>query len=148
MGTRYLSASMGIGKSEIIMNTYESYLKHEAGNIITIEECMEIYSQLVESISLCTLEDKDEFWNEFIDRAARYTYIRNQWETMSTEEKMAADDGRTQAHNVVITALNTLARIVEREGGDASWRLKLGDHRKRIGDFACFVSYITGISNR
>ena len=29
----------------------------------------------------------DEFWNEFIDRAARYTYIRNQWETMSTEEK-------------------------------------------------------------
>jgi hypothetical protein len=31
---------MGIGKSEIIMNTYESYLKHEAGNIITIEECM------------------------------------------------------------------------------------------------------------
>lgn len=139
---------MGIGKSEIIMNTYESYLKHEAGNIITIEECMEIYSQLVESISLCKLEDKDEFWNEFIDRAARYTYIRNQWETMSTEEKMAADDGRTQAHNVVITALNTLARIVEREGGDASWWLKLGDHRKRIGDFACFVSYITGISNR
>ena len=139
---------MGIGKSEIIMDTYESYLKHEAGNIITIEECMEIYSQLVESISLCKLEDKDEFWNEFIDRAARYTYIRNQWETMSTEEKMAADDGRTQAHNVVITALNTLARIVEREGGDASWWLKLGDHRKRIGDFACFVSYITGISNR
>ncbi len=139
---------MGIGKSEIIMNTYESYLKHEAGNIITIEECMEIYSQLVESISLCTLEDKDEFWNEFIDRAARYTYIRNQWETMNTEEKMAADDGRTQAHNVVITSLNTLARIVENEGGDASWRSQLGDYRKRIGDFACFVSYITGICNR
>ena len=37
--------SMGIGKSEIIMNTYESYLKHEAGNIITIEECMDIYSR-------------------------------------------------------------------------------------------------------
>ncbi|WP_139297961.1 hypothetical protein [Oribacterium sp. KHPX15] len=130
------------------MNTYEAYLKHEAGNIITIEECMEIYSKLVESISLCKLEDKDEFWNEFIDRVARYTYIRNQWETMSTEEKMNADDGRTKAHNVVITSLNTLARIVENEGGDASWRSQLGDYRKRIGDFACFVSYITGICNR
>ena len=94
------------------------------------------------------MEDKDEFWNEFIDRAARYTYIRNQWEIMSREERMSEDEGRTRAHNVVITSLNTLARIVEREGGDASWWLKLGDHRKRIGDFACFVSYITGISNR
>ena len=130
------------------MNTYEAYLNHEAGNIITIEECMQIYKELVESITLCSLEDKDEFWNEFINRAARYTYIRNQWETMSTEEKMAADDGRTQAHNVVITSLNTLARIVEQEGRDASWRAKLGNERKRIGDFACFVSYITGISNR
>ena len=41
-----------------------------------------------------------------------------------------------------------LARIVEHDGGDAYWRLQLGDNRKRIGDFACFVSYITGISNR
>ena len=67
---------------------------------------------------------------------------------MNTEEKMAADDGRTQAHNVVITSLNTLARIVENEGGDASWMSQLGDYRKRVGDFACFVSYITGICNR
>ena len=139
---------MAEGDTNNIMNTYEAYLKHEAGNIITIEECMEIYSKLVESISLCKLEDKDEFWKEFIDRAARYTYIRNQWETMSTEEKMDADDGRTQAHNVVITSLNTLAKIVENEGGDASWRSQLGAYRKRIGDFACFVSYITGICNR
>lgn len=130
------------------MNTYDAYLKHEDGFIITIEECMRIYSKLVESISLCTLDDKNEFWNAFIDRAARYTYIRNQWETMSREERASADEGRTQAHNVVITSLNTLARIVERDSGDASWRSQLGDNRKRIGDFACFVSYITGISNR
>ena len=130
------------------MNTYEAYLKHEAGNIITIEECMKFYSALVESISSCTVEDKLDFWNEFINRAARYAYIRNQWETMSIEEKISADDGRSKAHNVVIISLNTLARIVEGDGGDASWRAQLGNERKRIGDFACFVSYITGISNR
>ncbi len=56
------------------MNTYDDYLKHEDGFIITIEECMRIYSKLVESISICTLDDKNEFWNDFIDRAARYTY--------------------------------------------------------------------------
>ncbi len=44
------------------MNTYEAYLNHEAGNIITIEECMEIYSKLVESISLCKDELKQEDW--------------------------------------------------------------------------------------
>ncbi len=130
------------------MNTYEGYLNHKAGCIITFEECLEIYTKLVESISSCTAEDKLDFWNEFINRAAKYTFIRNQWETMSTEEKMAADDGRTQAHQVVIVSINKLARLVESDGGDASWRSQLGEERKRIGDFACFVSYITGISNR
>lgn len=130
------------------MNTYESYLKHAAGNIITIEESMAIYSEMVESISKCQLEDKMDFWNNFIEKSARYTYIRNQWETMSFEEQGEADSGRTAAHNSTISAINTLARIAQNEGVDNSWREKLGDDRKRIGDFACFVSYITGISNR
>ncbi len=133
------------------MNTYEAYLKHEAGNIITVEECMEIYSKMVESISSCKVEDKMDFWNEFIKYSGEYAYIRNKWETMSREEKMHDDDSRTVAHNSVIRSIDKIARLVEGDGGDASWRSQLGDKnekRKRIGDFACFVSYITGISNR
>ncbi|ETP71662.1 hypothetical protein UYO_2418 [Lachnospiraceae bacterium JC7] len=130
------------------MNTYEEYLKHKAGNIITIEECMEIYSQMVESFSKCELEDKIDFWNSFIEKSSRYTFIRNQWETMTNEERAKADDSRTMAHNSLIASINVLARLAEKENKDNSWRNYLGDERKRIGDFACFVSYITGISNR
>ncbi len=89
-----------------------------------------------------------EFWNDFLKKAAKYAYIRSQWETMTREEKIDQDDGRTAAHNSVITAVNVISRIAGNEGVDNSWREELGESRKRIGDFACFVSYITGISNR
>lgn len=38
---------------------------------------------------------------------------------------------------------NTIFILAQNEGVDNSWREKLGDERKRIGNFACFVSYIT-----
>jgi hypothetical protein len=51
-------------------------------------------------------------------------------------------------HDTVIDSIEILARLANKEGMDISWREDLGDERKRIGDFACFVTYITGISNR
>ena len=131
-----------------MINTYEAYLAHPAGNILTLEDALSIYAKMAESIKKCTLEDKMDFWNNFLKKAADYTYIRNNWELMSREEKMDADARRTSNHDAFITSVNILARIAEKEGVDNSWREMLGDARKRIGDFACFVSYITGISNR
>ncbi len=131
-----------------MLNTYEAYLEHRAGAVLKIEDAMKIYSELVESIEKCTMEDKLDFWNDFLKKAAKYTKIRADWEHMSKEEKMDADSGRTAAHNSLIAATNILSRIAEKEGVDNSWRSELGDDRKRVGDFACFVTYITGISNR
>ena len=131
-----------------MINTYEAYLASPAGNTLTIEDALVIYSKLAESITKCTLEDKMDFWNDFLKKAADYAYIRNNWELMCREEKMEADAGRTIKHDAFITSVNILARIAEKDGVDNSWREMLGDARKRIGDFACFVSYITGISNR
>ncbi len=130
------------------MNTYEGYLKKSAGSTLKIEDAMEIYQDLVESVSKCKLEDKMDFWNEFLQAALNYTTIRCKWETMSNAEKMEADRGRSLTHDGFITSVNILSRIAEQEGVDNSWREMLGDERKRIGDFACFVTYITGISNR
>ena len=70
------------------MNTYEAYLKNSEGSTLTIEEALEIYSAMTESINKCTLEDKLDFWNEFLMKALAYTSIRCKWETMSKEEKM------------------------------------------------------------
>ena len=131
-----------------MINTYEEYLKHPAGNILTVEDAMRIYSEMAACIARCRLEDKMEFWDDCLRRAAEYTKIRNDWETMSREEKMDADEGRTLSHDAFITSLNILSRIAAKEEIDISWREELGEDRKRLGDFACFISYITGISNR
>ncbi len=131
-----------------MINTYEAYLQHKAGNILTVEDALKIYEKMAESIEKCTVEDKMKFWNDFLGRACSYAKIRNDWELMSREEKIESDDARTAAHDKVITAVNILSRLAGNEGIDVSWREALGDNRKRIGDFACFVTYITGISNR
>ncbi len=130
------------------MNTYEAYLNDSKGNTLAIENAQEIYRSLVESMDKCTAEDKNVFVNDFLKKAFEYTSIRCKWELMTREEKLEADPGRTMAHDSFITATNILARIAGKEGIDVSWRAKLGDERKSIGDFACFVTYITGISNR
>ena len=131
-----------------LINTYETYLEHPAGNILKTEDAARIYKAMAECIEKCTLEDKMDFWNDCMKSAMEYNYIRNAWEFMSREEKMDADSGRTMKHDGFIISLNVLSRIAEQENVDNSWRKELGDNRKRIGDFACYISYVTGISNR
>lgn len=131
-----------------MIHTYEAYLNHPAGDVLKIEDAMKIYKELTESVAKCKLDDKIELWDDFLRKAAEYTYIRNMWEHMDVEEKLEKDPSRSLKHDSFITSLNILARIAENEGVDNSWRKELGDERMRIGDFACFVTYIVGISNR
>ena len=130
------------------MNTYEAYLNHPAGSILPIEEALQIYTDLVKSVASCTVEDKMEFYQDFLKKAVAYAEIRCDWEFMTREEKQEIDAQRTNRHNAFITAVNILSRFAENEGVDNSWREKLGEERKRIGDFACFTAYMTGIANR
>lgn len=130
------------------MDTYDIYLKHEAGNVLPVEEAIEIYSSLAKSVSLCTNEYKEEIVNELIEKAIKYSVVRAKWETWNRETKIKEDEGRTLKHNSVIDAFNILARLIKSEDIDISWRDRLGDDRKRIGDFACFLTYMVGINNR
>lgn len=131
-----------------MIRTYEAYLNHPAGNTLTIEDAMKIYQEMAESIMKCTLEDKMDFWDDCLRKASEYAYARNMWEHMDREEKMEKDPGRSLKHDAFITSINILARIAEKEGIENSWRQELGNERMRIGDFACFVAYIVGTSNR
>lgn len=131
-----------------MINTYEGYLNHPAGNILTIDEALKMYTALGESIVKCSAEDKMEFYDDFIRRALKYSAYRCEWEYMSREDKLAEDKYRTSSHDAFIASLNLLSRLAAADGIDVSWREELGDDRKRIGDFACFVAYMTGISNR
>ena len=60
-----------------MINTYESYLKHPAGHILIVEDAMRIYEKMAASIARCWLEDKMDFWNDCLKKAASYTKIRN-----------------------------------------------------------------------
>lgn len=61
----------------------------------------------------------------------------------SREQRIEMDQRRRLAHNTFIDACNMGA-----EGEDNSWRADLGDDRKIIGDFACFVHCFLGIEAR
>ena len=130
------------------MNTYEEYLDHKAGNILTMEDALSIYTRMANAIAKCEHEAKTELWDDFIIRSYKYTLVRCKWEFMEYQERIDADPGRTRMHDTVIDSIEILARLAAKEGMDTSWRDDLGGERKRLGDFACFVTYITGISNR
>ncbi len=141
------SKKAGIPK-EVNMNTYEEYLNDGKGNILKMEDALEIYTGMMDSIKKSSFEEKMEFWQDFLEQALKYTTIRCKWEFMAREEMIAADSKRTDVHNALISLIDILARNLGKDGTDVSWRDKLGGQRARIGDFACFVIYMTGISNR
>ena len=59
-----------------------------------------------------------------------------------------SNDDRTVMHDSVIHSLDELAAYTKEHGKEAKWRDELGYQRKRIGDFACYVSLIYGVFAR
>lgn len=80
--------------------------------------------------------------------AIRYSQIRAEWMLMTVEERREVDARRTAVHNAFIDALNILSRAMKKAGLDNEWRRLLGDDRKEIGDFACFLTAHLGILAR
>ena len=98
--------------------------------------------QAVESTGLTKLK------TGFYKLAIRYAVTRADWNFLSVEEKMESNDARTRLHNALIDSLNILARNMNKAGEPVEWRRILGDDRKVIGDFACYVSTWLGIRQR
>ena len=127
---------------------YEEYLKRI--DTLTIEQASEIYRTIIESLDLDENDDR-EILQDYLMAAAKYANVRACWNILSREEKMDTDANRTACHNKVILHLNILARYLASKGKDVSWRDELGDdslHRKKIGDFACYVACLEGLHAR
>ena len=127
---------------------YEEYLKRI--DTLTIEQASEIYRTIIESLDLDE-NDEREILQDYLMAAATYAKVRACWNILSREEKMDTDANRTACHNKVILHLNILARYLASKGKDVSWRDELGDdslHRKKIGDFACYVACLEGLNAR
>lgn len=81
-------------------------------------------------------------------KAVAYARIRSEWFFHDTEQRKEQDRVRTLAHNAFIDACNILSRNMAKIGEDNKWRELLTNDRKAIGDFACWLHALIGISMR
>lgn len=105
---------------------------------MTLDLARDIFDDIVKT-KLHSLKD------ELINYAIDYSRIRVDWYLSSEEERREIESIRTAKHNAFIDSCNILSREMIKAGEDASWRIKLGENRKEIGDFACYINFILGI---
>lgn len=89
-----------------------------------------------------------ELVNELILYAIRYAQIRVEWMLSDKNKRIEMDSIRTQSHNVFIDSCNILSRHMEKLSEDNSWRQLLGNDRKTIGDFACYIHFELSVKAR
>lgn len=92
--------------------------------------------------------DFAELRNQLIEIAIEYARIRVDWKLKNREDRMKMDARRTSSHNVLINSCNILYRYMSKNNMDNTWREKLTDDRKVIGDFACYLHCILGLKAR
>lgn len=122
---------------------YDKYLK--APDSISFEEAMKIYGEIVEEAPDGN-QAFDEAWDNAIEKMTAYADLRAHWKI--TPKPQRNNDQRTVKHDNVIASLDQLAECMKEQNLNADWREELGNQRKRIGDFACYVSLIYGLSAR
>jgi len=100
------------------------------------------FNEIFEVISSSLFKDLKK---DLFELAVRYSRIRVDWILSDNEQRLEMEDSRTRCHNAFIDACNILSRNMDNSGENAEWREKLGNDRKVIGDFACFIHYKLGI---
>lgn len=81
-------------------------------------------------------------------QATDYAHLRSQWQLLDQQQRREIDARRTIAHNAFIDSLNILSRNMAGQGEDNNWRAMLGDDRKIIGDFACYITFFLALKGR
>ena len=113
---------------------------------LTCEEFNRIYDLLLAPLDEHD-EDAMELLTNLFTKAARYADIRGTWLLKTRQEKMDEDSYRTSAHDSFITAVRMLSRFEGKASSEWAGILDMDD-RKRIGDFACFLTAFRGIEAR
>jgi len=108
---------------------------------MNFDKAQKIY-QKIDSTTLFEL--KEDLYN----LAIRYAKLRTDWYLADLDSRKELDKPRTVSHDAFIDSCNILSRNMAEAGEDNSWRERLGDNRKEIGDFACYLSCILGIKAR
>lgn len=127
-----------------MFSTYDDYQTMPGS--LTFEQMADLHKQILADAKL-DADSADLFKNVFA-AAVKYSQSRAGWTLWDREKRMEEDSARTSRHNQVIDSINILARYLKAQGKPAAWRDALGDDRKRIGDFACFLVFIGSLNAR
>lgn len=114
-------------------------------NTLTYTEALEIYNEMEKHVDR-TDEDILYLYNSLIEKAIRYAHTRSEWTTLTRQEKLDKDESRSILHDSFISSVNIISRT-QGESGSA-WRKRLTEDRKRIGDFACYISLFKALEAR
>jgi hypothetical protein len=86
--------------------------------------------------------------NDLYKAAVRYAGIRTTWFLADSSGRAEIDASRRMAHDAFIDSCNILSRQMREHGEKNDWRGLVGEVRGEIGDFACFVHCLLGLSAR
>lgn len=123
---------------------YSDFLKTQ--NALSFDVANQIY-ELILSVEQEDIE-LSKLLEELIKRAVDYAGIRSRWLSMSTNEVVRMNTTRTQYHDAFIASVDAVSSYMLKKGYGENWRGLLGEDRKCIGDFACFICYIQSINAR
>ncbi len=133
-----------------MLRSFDTY--SENMDALSMDDFLEIHREML--LSIGNDDDALEFYDELMAASITYADIRARWSRMSRDEKRDIDETRTMKHDTVIVRINKLARYLHMTGRDIVWRDRLGyteedpGKRRRIGDFACYLAFVAGISAR
>lgn len=129
------------------MKNYHILLSNPA--VLQPDEGAEILNQIFASAGPNDA-DFNELFDNFIDDCVTYAQIRGNWDKLDRENRITGDvdANRTLHHNLIISDLTILERYLNNQGKNGAWRDAIGrqthgNERKRQGDFACFVAYVS-----
>lgn len=112
---------------------------------LTLKEAAQI-REAIRSHTDTSDPDIAGLYQTFYQRAVKYAHIRAGWNLLTREQKQDTDSSRTHAHDAFINSVQILARLQGEAG--AAWKEALGEDRKRIGDFACYLALFQGLEAR
>lgn len=127
-----------------MLSTYEDYQTMPGS--LTIGEMAALHKNIADEADLDA--DSADLYRNVFAAAVKYSQSRAGWPLWDREKRMSEDSTRTSRHNQVIDSVNILARYLQSQGKPAAWRDVLGDDRKRIGDFACYLVFIGSLNAR
>lgn len=128
--------------------TYQDFEK--MSNHLSLVEGEAIYNKFLHSATSILFDKAFKgYWEDFVLASVEYAEKRGKWLLTPIHERTESMDAyRTSRHDRVILSLKIIKRYMEKNDLDTQCFEGIGEDRKRIGDFACYISYVYSVNSR